>query len=413
MLTRLVASLSVSLVLLVACDDDPRPAAPVESPSAASPSPSASEALPSPVDSEPFDPTRIVLGTTEVADGFEAPVGLAHAEDGSGRLYVVEQGGRIRYLNQERDAPEPFLDISDRVTAGGEQGLLGLAFHPRFEVNDRFFVNYTDTEGDTVVSEFRATETGADPGSERVLLSIDQPYPNHNGGDLAFGPDGFLYIASGDGGSAGDPNNNGQRLDALLGKLLRIDVNGRTAGEYAIPEGNPFSGDPAARPEIWAYGLRNPWQFSFDHATGDLWIADVGQSSQEEVNRASAGSAGGINYGWRVVEGTQCYEDAGCEVSDFTAPVVTYSHDFGCSITGGYVYRGDRFSSLYGAYVMADYCSGNVWALPMRIKGSADPEPLLVTELGITSFGEDEAGELYLTDAFSGTIHRVTARVKP
>jgi glucose/arabinose dehydrogenase len=408
MRTDLVVVPFVALALLAACSEDASDTV-LPAPTRSAPSESASPtATPSPKD-RPFDPSTIELGARAVGRGFIAPVGLAHAGDGSGRLYVVEQGGTIRYLDDARGAPQPFLDITDRVGAGGERGLLGLAFHPRFESNGRFFVDYTDIEGDTVVAEFRASDGSGDPSSERVLLRIEQPFPNHNGGDLAFGPDGYLYIASGDGGSAGDPNNNGQRLDTLLGKLLRIDVDSDGAGEYGIPEDNPFADEPDARPEIWAYGLRNPWQFSFDRDTGALWVADVGQGELEEVNRAPGGRPGN-NFGWRIFEGTSCYEGSDCDPAGFVAPVVTYSHEFGCAITGGYVYRGTRFLHLKGAYVTGDYCSGNMWALPARVTSASNPVPTLSTGFGITSFGEDEAGELYLTDVDTGTILQVTAR---
>jgi glucose/arabinose dehydrogenase len=411
MTIRLATCAFAALVLLGGCSQSaPETASPAtpEPTATRSPSPRPTGA-PSP--ERPFDPQAVEVGARAVARGLEAPVGLANADDGSGRLYVVEQGGTIRYLENARGEPRPFLDISDRITAGGEQGLLGLAFHPRFEANGRFFVDYTDTQGDTVVAGYRASNGEADAASERVLLRVDQPFPNHNGGDLAFGPDGFLYISLGDGGSAGDPENNGQRLDTLLGKLLRIDVDAEDAGEYGIPRDNPFVGNAEARPEIWAYGLRNPWQFSFDRDNGALWIADVGQGDFEEVNRASSDAAG-LNYGWRVLEGESCYEAPDCDAGDFKAPVATYSHEFGCSVTGGYVYRGERFPSLRGAYITGDYCSGNLWALPAEVNNASDPEPTAQTGFGITSFGEDEAGELYMTDVNTGTILQVTGRAR-
>lgn len=392
---RTATSLLLALALaLSACSE--------ESPTSSSPSPSAT-----PAERPRFDPERVALATRVVAQGLEAPVGLAHAGDGSDRLYVVEQPGRIRSF-APGGAPQLFLDIADRISSGGERGLLGLAFHPRFERNDRFFVNYTDVNGDTVISEFTANARGGDPLSERVLLTVDQPYPNHNGGDLAFGRDGFLYVALGDGGSAGDPHNNGQRLDTLLGKMLRIDVDARGAGTYGIPPDNPFVDSPDARPEIWAYGLRNPWQFSFDRDTDDLWIADVGQGAYEEINREPAGSRGGLNYGWNQVEGVSCYAE-GCDPGASVRPVAVYSHDQGCAVTGGYVYRGSRFPQLVGAYVAGDYCSGNIWVLPPTTKLVQDPRPALETDLGITSFGEDESGELYLTDVNAGTVRAVIA----
>jgi glucose/arabinose dehydrogenase len=409
---RLVRCLVPMLLLLPACSDEPE-GAPTSSPSTPqAPTPSASTSGSPEEQRSSFDPRRIELGTRVVSSGLESPIGLAHAGDGSELLYVIEQGGTIRSfdLSAGSAGSRLFLDISERITAGGEQGLLGLAFHPRFENNGRFFVNYTDLEGDTVVSEFHAPDRG-DPSSERVLLRIDQPYANHNGGDINFGPDGYLYIATGDGGSAGDPHNNGQRLDTLLGKILRIDVDARTKGDYAIPSDNPFVGENEVLPEIWAYGLRNPWQFSFDRATEAMWIGDVGQSASEEIDRQAPG-VGGINWGWRVVEGNACYVSDDCDKGDYGAPYATYSHDFGCSVTGGYVYRGERFPDLFGAYMTADYCSGNVWALPSDRGGTTDPAPALETEFGVAAFGEDEAGELYMTDANGGAVLQITARTK-
>ena len=337
-----------------------------------------------------------------VAEGFEAPLGIVDAPDGSPRLYVVEQGGRIRSFGTD-GRPRAFLDLSGRVSTGGEQGLLGLAFHPGYRRNQRFFVNYTDPNGDTVISEFTGGRT-VDPSSERILLTVDQPFVNHNGGQLAFGPDGYLYIALGDGGSAGDPENNGQSLGTLLGKLLRIDVDG--SRPYAIPGDNPFVDEPDAMPEIWAYGLRNPWRFSFDRETGDLWIADVGQSAVEEVNREAAGSPAGRNYGWRVFEGNECFADD-CDLQQHAEPLATYSHDFGCSITGGYVYRGDAYPNMRGGYIAGDYCTGNIWLIPADAQRLGAIDPAIDTDITITSFGEGEDGELYMADGARGEILRV------
>ncbi len=309
---------------------------------------------PRPTESSPavvsFDPDRVELGLQTVVAGLGAPLLVANAGDGSDRLFVVEQVGRIRVIEDGELRPEPFLDLSGRILAGGEQGLLGLAFHPRFASNGRFFVNYTDLQGDTVVAEFgllSGDPDRGDPGSERLLLSFDQPFANHNGGALAFGPDGDLYVATGDGGSAGDPMGNGQNLDTLLGKLLRIDVDERTDGlEYAIPPDNPFADRDGARPEIWAYGLRNPWRFSFDLETGDLWIGDVGQGSFEEIDHVASTDAG-LNFGWSVMEGDACFEPlTGCDESGITLPVAVYDHGLGCSVTGGFVYRGDSMAGV-------------------------------------------------------------------
>jgi glucose/arabinose dehydrogenase len=343
-----------------------------------------------------------------VLEGLEAPLFVTHAGDGSGRLFLVEQVGRVRVVDDGRLVEGPFLDLTSSVTYGGEQGLLGLAFHPRYRDNGKFYVNYTDTNGDTIVAEYTVSNdpNRADPDSARRLLFIEQPYGNHNGGALAFGPDGYLYIATGDGGSGGDPHGNGQSLATLLGKLLRIDVDDRARGRaYGIPADNPFVDRDGAAPEIWAFGLRNPWRFSFDDGT--LWIGDVGQSDQEEINRVRADQAG-INYGWNVMEGTECYEAEQCDRSGMTLPSVTYNHDSGCSVTGGHVYRGSDWPKMQGAYLFGDYCSGYIWGL--RANGSGDPVLLLESGASISSFGLDEDGEMYMTDLSSGVVYRVVGR---
>jgi glucose/arabinose dehydrogenase len=399
------AVLAAGLLFLSACGGQPeaRPTSPSPSPRAtARPLPTGGEA-------DPFDPRDVRLSLRRVAAGFEAPLLVTSAGDGSGRLFVVEQGGRIRVLRDGRPNPEPFLDISSLVIAGGEQGLLGLAFHPEFASNGRFFVNYTDTNGDTVVAEYRAPggSNRADPGSARVLLRLDQPYSNHNGGDVVFGPDGYLYIGMGDGGSGGDPHGNGQRLNTLLGKLLRIDVDrGRP---YGIPEDNPFVERSGARPEIWAYGLRNPWRFTFDRETDDLWIGDVGQGELEEIDLARAGRRGGINYGWNVMEGTQCFSPPdGCDPEGLVRPVAVYPTGLGCAVVGGHVYRGARFPALQGGYFFADFCAGVIFALDASRQGHREPVVLLDTDHAISSFGEDEQGELYVTDLQGGQVLQVT-----
>ncbi|MGH2817373.1 MAG: PQQ-dependent sugar dehydrogenase [Actinomycetota bacterium] len=352
-----------------------------------------------------FRATRVALELRSVAGGFEAPLYVTHAGDGSDRLYVVEQGGLIQTMVDGRVDATPFLDISDLTEPGGEQGLLGLAFHPDFENNHRLFVNYTDNEGDTVVAEYRAGEAGADPSSARVLMRIQQPYSNHNGGALEFGPDGFLYIATGDGGSAGDPEDRAENRDVLLGKLLRIDVDGDSP--YEIPADNPFA-DGGGRPEVWAYGLRNPWRFSFDRITGTLWIGDVGQGAREEVNRV-ASREGGLDYGWNEMEGTACFEPStDCDEQGSIAPITEYTHEEGCSISGGYVYRGRRFPGLRGGYFFGDYCSGKLWAIDANGPARQRPVELLDTERAISSFGVDASGELYLTDLASGEVLLVT-----
>jgi glucose/arabinose dehydrogenase len=349
-----------------------------------------------------FTASRVALRLRPVAGGFQAPLFVTHAGDGSDRLYVVEQGGVIRTMANGRVDATPFLDISDLTEPGGEQGLLGLAFHPGFEDNRRFFVDYTDNEGDTVVAEYRAGQDGADPSSARVLMRIEQPYPNHNGGALEFGPDGYLYIATGDGGSAGDPEDRAQNRDALLGKLLRIDVDGRSP--YEIPGDNPFV-DGGGRPEIWAYGLRNPWRFSFDRVTGTLWIGDVGQSAREEINRVRSRAAG-LDYGWNEMEGTACFEPpTDCDEQGSIAPITEYTHEDGsCSITGGHVYRGRRFPGLRGGYFFSDFCSGKVWAIEADGPARQRPVELLDSGRTVSSFGVDASGELYLTDLAAGEV---------
>jgi glucose/arabinose dehydrogenase len=357
------------------------------------------------------DLRSLQVSTTTIVEGLSAPLGIENAADGSGRMFVVEQEGTVRVVQNGELEPEPFLDISHLTVASGEQGLLGLAFHPRFEDNGRLFVNYTDRQGDTVVAEYRVKRgapRGVQPAPAGALLHIDQPYPNHNGGALAFGPDGFLYIATGDGGSGGDPLDNGQSLETLLGKLLRIDVDERDSDRpYGIPRDNPFVGRADVRPEIWAFGLRNPWRFSFDGQSGDLWIGDVGQDNLEEINRSPA-SAGGLNYGWNTMEGSNCYEPSqGCSRAGLVLPVAEYSHDLGCSVTGGYVYRGSQHPTLRGAYLFADFCSGTVWGIDSAGSRPQAPIELLGTGAQISSFGRDEDGELYLVDAAAGTLQRI------
>jgi glucose/arabinose dehydrogenase len=355
---------------------------------------------------EGVDPNAYAL--RKIVSGLDEPVDLKHAGDGSGRLFVVEQAGRIRIIRNGVLQPDPFLDIEPLVNSrGNEQGLLGLAFHPDYESNAFFFVNYTDVNGDTVVARYSVSADDpnrADPASAKILLQVDQPFANHNGGDLVFGPDGYLYIGLGDGGSAGDPQGNGQTLSTLLGKLLRIDIN--NGDPYAIPPGNPFLGRPEVRPEIWAYGLRNPWRYAFDRATGDLYIADVGQNALEEINFQPAGSPGGENYGWNLYEGSRAYEGGPAE--GLIMPVAEYSHAEGCSVTGGYVYRGPGLPALDGVYLYGDYCSGQVWAL-YRTASGWENTALFEAFFFISSFGEDEAGELYLLDHRGGAVYQLVA----
>ena len=346
----------------------------------------------------------------EVATGFDRPLSLTHAGDGSGRLFVVEQRGTVRVLEQGELLGEPYLDLQERTRAQGERGMLGLAFHPDFAANGRLFVHYTDRGGTTTVSELRADDPAdarIDPASERVILTQQQPYGNHNGGQIAFGPDGYLYFALGDGGSGGDPLDAGQDLGTWLGTLLRIDVDGEEP--YAVPDDNPFVGVGDALPEIWAYGLRNPWRFSFDSETGDLWIADVGQNEVEEVNLQSADSPGGENYGWRIMEGDRCFDPPrDCDTSGLTMPVVTYTHasGWGRSVTGGYVYRGEDVPALHGAYVFGDFVSGRVFVAERTASGW-EARPLLDTGFNVATFGVDEDAALYLADYGGGRLFRV------
>ncbi len=396
---------TVAALVLGNCSAIPTPSPP---PSSAPPSSAPPPAVPPAI-----DPTAVGLRAEVVASGFSAPLQVTNAGDGSGRLFVVEQGGRIRVVRDGQVSREPFLDIRDRVGAGGERGLLGLAFSPAFPADRRFFVDYTDLGGTTVISSFLAgsgaAAEGADPASEEVLLRIAQPYPNHNGGGLAFGPDGLLYIGLGDGGGSGDPEGNGQRLDTLLGKLLRIDVtapppDGRP---YAIPTGNPFASGGGA-PEIWAIGLRNPWRFSFDRLTGELWIGDVGQNRYEEIDRTPAGAAPPVNYGWNRMEANHCFQPAsGCDRTGLALPIAEYGHDAGCAVTGGHVARGDAAGSSAGVYLFGDFCSGRIWGLDAN--GPDRQEPVLLLESGrsISSFGEDEAGRILFTDLARGELLRL------
>jgi glucose/arabinose dehydrogenase len=359
-----------------------------------------------------YTPGHLALTLTRAAGGFTQPLYVTNARDGTHRLFVVEQTGRIKILAGSTVLATPFLDLHTRVSCCGERGLLGLAFHPSYRTNGRFFVNYTDLNGNTVVAEYHRSTTSANRASTtgRVLLRVTQPYANHNGGMLAFGRDGYLYIGLGDGGSAGDPGNRAQNLGSLLGKILRIDVNHRTGTlQYAIPSTNPFVGR-TGDDRIWSYGLRNPWRFSFDRKTGDLWIGDVGQARYEEIDRAlaSAGGGRGRNYGWRVMEGRACYSPAtGCNTSGKMLPMAVYSHTDGCSVTGGYSYRGSQYPAMYGAYLFGDYCSGNIWALVAGGSNAQTPSLVLASGHSISSFGESESGAIYLTDLSSGEVFRL------
>ena len=346
---------------------------------------------------------------TELVARFEQPVAITHAGDGSGRIFVTEQSGTIRILSGNSVLQRPFLDIRNLVLAGGERGLLSVAFHRDYARNGFFFVNYTDRPGGhTVVARYSVSSTDpniADPGSARQIIRILQPFANHNGGQLKFGPDGFLYIGMGDGGAGGDPGNRAQNLQELLGKMLRLDIDRELP--YAIPAGNPFVNRSDARPEIWASGLRNPWRFSFDRQTGDLFIGDVGQNAFEEISFQPASSRGGENYGWRRMEGLHCFNPStNCNPGNLVLPIVEYPQtDGSCSVTGGYRYRG-RFSSLRGLYIYGDFCSGKIWGASEGSDGRWTPALLLQTSLSISSFGEDEFGELLVAD-LSGNVYRL------
>jgi len=337
---------------------------------------------------------------------------LTHAGDGSGRIFLVSKAGRIWVVEDGDIRRTPFLDISDIVdSAQSERGLLSVAFDPDFANNGEFYVNFSSKQGDgdTVIARYRTEDfQAADPATGVEILRIDQPAANHNGGQLQFGPDGYLYIGMGDGGAAGDPWDNAENLQVLLGKMLRIKVSGEET--YAIPATNPFLGQDDVRPEIWAYGLRNPWRFSFDRATGDLYIADVGQNLWEEIDFQPADSPGGEHYGWNTMEGNHCFDPPeGCDTSGKVLPVWEYQHPEGCSVTGGYVYRGETFPQLQGIYFYADFCSGRIYALQRDANGGWQSQPVLETGLNIASFGEDEAGELYVLDLGGEVFHLVSA----
>lgn len=362
----------------------------------------------------------------KVAEGISDPVAITHAGDQSNRLFVLEQDGRIRVIDNDRLLQKPFLDIRHKVRSGGEKGLLGIAFHPYFKDNGRFFVNYTANQNGlkTIIAEYRVEKNGdINIDKEKVLLTLAQPWGNHNGGQLAFGPDGYLYIAFGDGGSGDDPHNNGQKLSTLLGSIARIDVDKNSKDlAYGIPVDNPFVGQKNARPEIWAYGLRNPWRFSFDSATGELYAADVGQDDVEEINIIEKGK----NYGWRIMEGPICTPGVSdtCDKTDLTLPIYSYTHATGMSITGGYVYRGKAFPALCGTYIYGDFVNQAIWGLRYRDGEVKNHKTLFARRsalrllvdyfdddgLLISTFGEDEDGEIYVAAYQSGNIYRIEAK---
>ncbi len=354
-------------------------------------------------------PEGAQIALQQRVSGLTKPVFITSADDGTGRFFIVEQSGRIKIWDGTTVLGTPFLSLAGKVSGGFEQGLLGLAFHPDYETNRKLYVNFTDLDGDTVIREYRASASNpnvVDTSTRRRILKRAQPFDNHNGGMLLFGPDGYLYIGLGDGGDGGDPGNRAQRTDTILGKMLRIDVNGTTSPDkhYLIPPDNPYVGKPG-RNEIWHIGLRNPWRYSFDSLTDNLWIADVGQGKWEEIDRATDTASGpgrNINWGWRVLEGSHCYNPpSGCNKTGKTMPVTEYEHTAAngrCSVTGGYVYRGSVISDLVGGYVFADYCTGEVFVISASAAIGSTATRLLDTNLLISSFGERPNGELFVVD---------------
>ena len=378
------------------------------------------------------------LSSVLIADGYKKPVFITSYPNNAKLLYIVEQAGLIKIINDGKKLSRPFFDINKRVVnpnrPGDERGLLGFAFHPNHTNNGKFYINYMDNDGNTIISEFSTnSELRADHKSERIILKLKQPYGNHNGGDIQFGPDGYLYISIGDGGKAGDPLNAGQDLSSLFGKIIRIDIEQKP---YGIPKSNPFFGQKGKREEIWAWGLRNVWRFSFDKQTGDKYLADVGQNKWEEVNFEPASSKGGLNYGWRIMEANHCYDPKeNCPTEGLIKPIIEYPNDAnhpafafriieelsfsetdveGCSVTGGYVYRGKKIKSMQGQYIFGDYCSGNIWTLKV-VNGKAINFKNRTEEINIgggefttyiSSFGQDSDGEIYIID-YNGGIYKL------
>jgi glucose/arabinose dehydrogenase len=368
---------------------------------------SAHEAAVSVVGVQPsaFVPANIHLSFSRIAHGLSSPVFITHSGDNNGRLFVVEQTGRIRVIRRGVLQAAPFLDLRSKISTGGERGLLGLAFHPDYSWNGKFYVYYTDRGGAIVIAQYLRSATNASRAGTtgKTVLRIPHPATNHNGGMLAFGPDRYLYAGIGDGGGSGDANNNAQNLNSLFGKILRINVDTRHA--YTVPPTNPYVGR-AGHDLIWSYGVRNPWRFSFDRATSDLWIGDVGQNRWEEIDRSKAPNAGRrLNYGWRQLEGNTCFNpSSGCRRTGKTMPIAVYSHSLGCSVTGGYVYRGTAYPDLAGVYLFADYCSGRIWGLDAAGPNTQTPVELANTTAMISSFGEDQAGRLYIVDHAGGDV---------
>jgi glucose/arabinose dehydrogenase len=370
------------------------------------------------VPSGPPTPTAAPIDLTGVSVTLEPfatvpgpALAMAAPDDGTGRLFVATQNGFIWLVEADGQVRErPMVDLDPQIASGGERGLLGIALHPDFPDDPRIFVDYTDNNGDTVVASLTLAQGDAnrfDEGSRRRILFVEQPFANHNGGALAFGPDGYLYVSLGDGGGGGDPNGNGQRLEALLGKILRIDVDAEGGGRrYAIPADNPYAGGGGA-PEIWSSGMRNPWRMSFDRELGDLWIGDVGQGAWEEIDVAPAGT-GGLNFGWNTMEGAHCYGDDACDQGGLTLPVSEYGRDQGCTVIGGNVYRGAAYPFLTGAYLFADYCTGHIFAIDASVRQLTAPAIVGNGSNQLAAWGEDTGGELYLMN-LDGTVSRVVA----
>ena len=362
------------------------------------------------------DLSSVFINLDPLVEDLEQPLFVTHAGDGSGRLFILEKVGRIRIVQDDALLDTPFLDISDKVSRSSEQGLLGLAFTPDYPTSGNFYINYTNQIGDTVIARYSVSpddSNQADPASELPILQLDQPAPNHNGGMLVFGPDGYLWIGMGDGGAANDRFGNGQNPQTLLAKMLRINVNSDPDEPYTIPPDNPWVtaewNGQDVRNEIWAVGLRNPWRWSFDRQTHDLWIADVGQNMIEEINVVpNAPATGGLNFGWPIMEGKSCFQAENCDQTGLTLPVTDYRHEGNCSVTGGYVYRGQAHPAWNGVYFYGDYCSGRVWALAPDGSDGWTTLQLAQFPIALSSFGEDESGELYVTDLAGGTVYKMT-----
>ncbi len=369
------------------------------------------QATPTPVTARSAAPDGSKYQLVEIASGISNTILAVGAGDGSGRLFIVSQDGKIFIYQNGAVLPTPFLDVSALVTRdASERGLLGLAFHPKYAQNGLFFIDYTDVNGDTAVARYKVSASDpnvADPSSAQIILSVPQPYANHNGGNVIFGPDDYLYIGLGDGGSEGDPLGNGQNPQTMLSKILRIDVDNGTP--YGIPADNPYVNNPSLVKEAWAWGLRNPWRFNFDRATGDLYIGDVGQNQWEEIDFQPADSKGGENYGWNIMEATHKYSGAPAP-ADLVAPIFEYPHSQGCAVTGGYVYRGSALPDLQGVYFFSDYCFGTIWASYRDDSGKWNTNVFLDTHLTVTSFGQDDDGELYVTTGGGGTVLKLVAK---